>query len=73
MGLDECMKEAQVVSDQNIALKLAMDELGPDRGSTQQGGSTNVQKKSNFEAALKNVVILDKGETVKREAPTGNC
>lgn len=35
MGLDKCMKEAQVVSDWNLALKIRMEELGLTKTMTQ--------------------------------------
>lgn len=69
MGLDQCMKEAQAVSDRNIALKLAFDGMGPDRGSAQQGGTMKSPKKTAIETTLNNVVIPDKGESGKKETP----
>lgn len=44
VGHDECMVEAQAVSDRNLALKLAEEELGLSKSTTQQ--QTDKQIKS---------------------------
>lgn len=43
VGLDECMVEAQVVNDRNLALKLAEEELGLSKLVAQQQTGKQVE------------------------------
>lgn len=69
VGLDECMKEAKAISDWNLALKIAMEELGPSKATAQNQMSPQVettgpktQGKITGKLNLKNVVVPGKEE-----------
>ncbi|TYK17993.1 Ty3/gypsy retrotransposon protein [Cucumis melo var. makuwa] len=73
--LEECMKEAQLVNDRNLALKLARVELGipePKGGESsttkiQAGNEKGMQRKTEFQ--MKQVTIPIKGNYQKRDPP----
>ncbi|KAA0048514.1 peroxidase 64 [Cucumis melo var. makuwa] len=71
--LEACMKEAQLVTDQNLALKLARAKLGipePKGGETSNikasgGNEQGVQRKTKFQ--MKQITIPVKGNYQKEE------
>lgn len=80
MGHDECMVEAQAVSDRNLALKLAEEELGLSKSTTQQqtdkqikSGERKHRAKPKSLGGRKNVSRLEKGGNKKRINPTESC
>lgn len=73
--LEECMKEAQLVIDRNLALKLAREELGlmetksgESSGNKNKGGNEKRDSKG-IRIPMKQVTILNKGSYQKNEPP----
>ncbi|XP_038906781.1 uncharacterized protein LOC120092698 [Benincasa hispida] len=73
--LEECMREAQLVSDRNMALKLALADLGvvgPGRKETQMKEGATSERKSGRPMdvqAIKHITLPVKGNHVKRDPP----
>lgn len=68
------MKEAQVVSDWNLALKIRMEELGLTKTMTQnqmnpQSETTGSKVQGKKETNLKNVVLPKIGGIQRKETP----